>query len=107
MLKQISFLRYREIVTEEKKEKTVAKRRRRRKRRRRWWWWWFSFIRDSSTVDQPDFVVPFERGFLDIASIDRSIDRVALNVLASDFLMTTLYIFLIELIVSGFVYCTM
>lgn len=64
-------------------------------------------LSEIQAVDQPDFVVPFERGFLDIASIDRSIDRVALNVLASDFSMTTLYIFLIELIVSGFVYCTM
>lgn len=65
MLKQISFLRYREIVTEEKKQKTVAKRRRRRKRdggggggfR----------LSEIQAVDQPDFVVPFERGFLDIA----------------------------------------
>lgn len=63
-------------------------------------------LSEIQAVDQPDFVVPFERGFLDIASIE-SIDRVALNVLASDFSMTTLYIFLIELIVSGFVYCTM
>lgn len=58
-------------------------------------------LSEIQAVDQFDFLVPFERGFLDIASIDRSIDRVALNVLASDFSMTTLYIFLIELIVSG------
>lgn len=32
-------------------------------------------LSEIQAVDQPDFVVPFERGFLDIASIDRSTDR--------------------------------
>lgn len=31
-------------------------------------------LSEIQAVDQPDFVVPFERGFLDIASIDRSRD---------------------------------